>query len=168
MNPAFEWFEAKFAEPDLAKQMEAFKFVRLLDPSQWHLVAALSGDLREDLSGLLLINGITDYVIKDMVKQLPRYLAAAQSDPRSNYLPHTHDGEGGANALWWDKHGPDVPAWNDAFRACLLLIPSSCSAERVFSMLKATFSSNQERALNDLRELSVMLQFNSHQAKRYR
>ena len=47
-----------------------------------------------------------------------------------------------------------------AYRAILLLQPSSAAAERVFSLLSNSFKENQQNAL-DYISTSVMLQYNS-------
>ena len=42
----------------------------------------------------------------------------------------------------------------------MAIAPSSAAAERVFSLLKAAFTAQQESALEDQLEVVVMLQFN--------
>ena len=54
----------------------------------------------------------------------------------------------------------ELPHWSNAVKKVLILQVSSAAAERVFSMLKASFSATQERSLRDYLEASVMLQFN--------
>ena len=46
--------------------------------------------------------------------------------------------------------------------ACLVALyqPSSAASERLFSFLERLFDDQQESALEDLREVTVMLQFN--------
>lgn len=42
--------------------------------------------------------------------------------------------------VWWQRHKGSLPYWTGAFRKVLLVQPSSAAAERVFSLLKASFS----------------------------
>ena len=51
-----------------------------------------------------------------------------------------------------------LPKWSAPARKVILIQPSSAAAERIFSLLKATFSEQQELALNDYIETSIMLQ----------
>ena len=53
------------------------------------------------------------------------------------------------------------PKWVSALQKILLIQPSSAASERVFSLLKASFSEQQECALQDYIEASVMLQYNN-------
>ena len=50
--------------------------------------------------------------------------------------------------------------WAKAFTLVALVRPSSAAAERVFSILSDSFSSQQHLALEDYIQLSVMLQYN--------
>ena len=47
-------------------------------------------------------------------------------------------------------------------RFCYVCQPSSIAAERVFSLLKNSFSEQQSSALEDNIELLLMLQYNNH------
>ena len=58
---------------------------------------------------------------------------------------------------WWKSHGEQFKTWLEAFKLIVLVQPSSASAERVFSLLANSFSSQQESALEDYIQLSVML-----------
>jgi hypothetical protein len=173
IEPAFEWYEAKFAENDLAEQLLTFKAARMCDPRQWCLVAIGDDGATDVLRELERVNGISETDVAKLELELPKYLAKAQSDPVEGYEVYLGNSESRrtkakANAAWYAKHGDEFPTWLYAFRCCLLLVSSSCAAERVFSMLKATFASNQHNSLEDYRELSVMLQFNSGQDKNKR
>ena len=61
---------------------------------------------------------------------------------------------------WWRQHAERLPHWAKAVKLVLLVQPSSASAERVFSLLRTAFSDQQEGALQDYIEASVMLQYN--------
>ena len=54
-----------------------------------------------------------------------------------------------------------VTYWSSAARKVLVLQPFSAGAERGFSLLKASFSDQQESSLQDYIEASLMLQYNN-------
>ena len=61
---------------------------------------------------------------------------------------------------WWRLNSGSLPKWSAELRKVLLIQPSSAAAERVFSLLKASFSDQQQLALNDYVETSIMFQYN--------
>jgi hypothetical protein len=61
---------------------------------------------------------------------------------------------------WWKAHAVDLPHWSSAAGDVLLVQPSSAAAERVFSLLKATFGPQQDTTLNDYIQTSLMLHYN--------
>ena len=63
---------------------------------------------------------------------------------------------------WWRQNQIHLPKWSSALQKVLLIQPSSAASERVFSLLNSSFSEQQERALQDYVETSLMLQFNKH------
>ena len=88
-------------------------------------------------------------IVDSLKTELPAYIAAAagvstEIDPIS----------------WWKNHATELPNWATAFRAVILVQPSSAAAERVFSILQR-FTAQQESSLEDYIELSVMLQYNN-------
>ena len=66
--------------------------------------------------------------------------------------------------LWefWIKHQLDIPSLFLGALEAALIMPSSGTAERVFSLLNQGFSNNQCRALEDYKESSVMLRYNDN------
>ena len=60
---------------------------------------------------------------------------------------------------WWKVHEERLPNWSSAVKKVLVVQPSSAAAERVFSLLSASFHEQQEHALSDYLEASVMLQY---------
>ena len=58
---------------------------------------------------------------------------------------------------WWKLHAATLPNWSAAAKKMILIQPSSAAAERVFSLLKASFG--QDMALQDYIEASIMLQY---------
>ena len=66
---------------------------------------------------------------------------------------------------WWAVHCETLPHWSALVKQLLLIHPSSAAAaERVFSLL-SSLSSQQESALEDYIETSVMIRYNSSQRK---
>ena len=63
---------------------------------------------------------------------------------------------------WWNRQTSNLPHWLAAVRKIVLIQPSSAAAERVFSILKASFSEHQDNALQDLDYVKSlpMLQYN--------
>ena len=90
-----------------------------------------------------------DEVIGSLQEELPLYLVAAE------------DVHVDVDALqWWGSHFADLPVWSSVFQKLLAIQPSSASAKWAFSLLKAAFDTQQEHALQDYIEASVMLQYN--------
>ena len=50
---------------------------------------------------------------------------------------------------WWKVHEEGLPNWSTAVKKVLLVQPSSAAAERVFSLLSASFNEQQDHALSD-------------------
>ena len=91
-----------------------------------------------------------DDVILALLHELPQYLAEAE------------DASNQTDALqWWQEKATVLPHWVKAFSKVLLVQPSSAASERVFSLLKASFSEQQDGALEDYLEASLMLQYNN-------
>ena len=62
---------------------------------------------------------------------------------------------------WWKNHGTEVGAWAEAARIAFAMAPNSAGAERVFSMPKTIFGSNQDSALAYFIRGAIMLHYNS-------
>ena len=61
--------------------------------------------------------------------------------------------------LWWQNHSNELPHRLNCLKKVLLVQPSSASAERVFSLLKASFGPQQDNSLQDYVQSSLMLQY---------
>ena len=61
---------------------------------------------------------------------------------------------------WWNNHKVKLAAWYKVVQEAVLLQPSSTGAERVFSMLDSLFGDEQEAALEDYKETSVIMRYN--------
>ena len=61
--------------------------------------------------------------------------------------------------LWWANNGKDFPTWALAMQIVGSFTPNSAAAERVFSMLKRMFGDMQMRALVDMIQAALMLNY---------
>jgi len=78
------------------------------------------------------------------------------------YLAKTADVSEQFNPLeWWKFNANELPNWSSAACKVFVLQPSSAASEIVFSLLRATFSEQQECSLQDYIETSLMLQYNN-------
>jgi hypothetical protein len=62
---------------------------------------------------------------------------------------------------WWKSHASEVRAWSEEARITLAMAPNSAGAERVFSLLKILFGSNQGTFLSDYICGSIMLRYSN-------
>ena len=62
--------------------------------------------------------------------------------------------------IFWRQHGTKMPAWRQAAKIIFAIPPTSAASERVFSLLEAMFGAEQDRALSDLIQGSLMLRYN--------
>ena len=58
---------------------------------------------------------------------------------------------------WWSAQEWALPNWTAALKKILLTQPNSASVECLFSILQNTFSKQQDAALEETVEASVML-----------
>ena len=91
-------------------------------------------------------------IIANLAQELPLYLAASDG---VTVTCEDHKLTG------WANHKHTLPHWSSLVKKLLLIQPSSASAERVFSLLTNAFGSQQESALQDYLEASVMLRYNN-------
>ena len=92
-----------------------------------------------------------DATINGLIRELPQYVAAAQDVVIEQEEKKVE---------WWQAHADRLPNWSMAVKKILLVQPSSAAAQRVFSILAASFNDQQDRALADYLQASVMLQYN--------
>ncbi|CAB3979446.1 DNA-directed primase polymerase [Paramuricea clavata] len=134
---------------NLDVNVAAFKAARLFSPFKVNEIQPTAKDVDDLMAFPFLVDEI------DHLKaELPAYLAlAADVNADVNILE------------WWKNHsspGSDscLPHWSSAVQKVLLVQPSSATAERVFSMLNQSFGEQQQNALEDLVETTIMLQCN--------
>ena len=61
---------------------------------------------------------------------------------------------------WWREHANLFPTWAKAARVIFAMPASSAGAERVFSLLKDMYGTDQMSALADQIQASLMLRYN--------
>jgi hypothetical protein len=89
-----------------------------------------------------------------LLEQLPAYKVAAEGTQRADPAFTAED----IMPFWAGQQ--QIPEWYKL--ACIMatIVPSSASAERVFSIMANTFGEQQAHALQDYRSASCMLQYN--------
>ena len=146
VKPGLQYFLNKFSE-ELRSSVAAFKAARLFLPQK---VVELKPDVAavDSLQAFPFLNKAS--ILINLKSELPSYLAkAADIDAELDPL------------VWWKAHSVDLPHWSTAAADVLLVQPSSAAAERVFSLLKASFGPQQDVTLNDYIQTSLMLQYNN-------
>lgn len=93
----------------------------------------------------------TPQVLSELKEELPLYMSKS-SRVDASVCP----------LEWWRLNSGSLPKWSAEVRKVLLVQPSSAAAEQVFSILKASFSHQQQLALNDYIQTSLMFQYNKH------
>ena len=104
-----------------------------------------------------------------------KFFWGGQAPPRPPHGPWHHSHSSSATVArcadtddsvrpldWWKRNSTDLPKWSAAAVKVLLIQPSSATTERVFSLLKASFSEQQDHSLQDYIEVSLMFQYNYH------
>ena len=98
------------------------------------------------------------YLIARLQHDLPTYITAANGVS----IDHGNKGDFTKGILsWWKSPASEVEAWSEAARIALAMAPNSAGAERVFSLLKILFGSNQDTAFSDYICGSNMLRYNN-------
>ena len=144
-KPAINWFLQKF-NLALGETVAAFKKARIFDP-----VVAQGLDITVNgVRQLRCFPFFTDDILDGLAEELPLYLAAI-----AGVSLETADDK----LRWWSRQ-VGLPLWSSAFRKVLLVQPSSAASERVFSLLAANISDEQEACLEDYLEASIMLRYN--------
>ena len=61
---------------------------------------------------------------------------------------------------FWRSYYNSIPAWYKVVAEVALVMTSSDSVERDFSLLNSRFTDKQRRALNDYKEASLIIRYN--------
>lgn len=133
---------------NLKPAMEVFKCCRLFSLHKVREITHTCSTLDESLSCILFYDDDECARLKD---ELPTYLARV-ADLDREFDP----------VEWWKINASTLPHWSMAAQKVILVQPSLAAAERVFSLLKASFGDQQDCSLKDFVESSLMLQYNKH------
>ena len=144
---AITWFQRKF-NVDLYDLLMPFKAARLFCPVSVQWLRPTDASV-ESLRAFPFLD--SDEIINGPKAKLPDYLAAAED---VNVLNEEQKVE------WWHRQEERLPRWATTVKQVLLIQPSSAAAERVFSILKASFTEQPDCALVDYIQASVMAQYN--------
>lgn len=143
--PGLDYMKRQVAT-SLKEALSVFKACRLFSPQKCKVINPTSATLQESLS---LVPFFDQSDIDNLKEELPTYLARADGvDENCDPIE------------WWKLNSDNLPKWSASAKKILLLQPSSATAERVFSLLKNSFGFQQNHALQDYIEASLMLQFN--------
>ena len=148
IQPGLQFYQQKFSG-QFYETVRAFKSARLCCPVQVQSLTPTAESLQEFRSFPFIKD---DAKIANLAEELPLYLAAAEG------VTVTCEND---KLTWWAAHEDALPHWSSLVKTLLLIQPSSASAERAFSLLTSAFPSQQDRALEDYLEASVMLQYNN-------
>ena len=147
VEPAITWFLRKF-NVDLYDVVVAFKAARLFCPVRIQWLKPTNA-LVESLRAFPFLD--SDTTNDGLKAELPAYLASAEDV----VIPIEEK-----KVELWCEHEEQLPRWASAVKQVLLVQPSSATAERVFSILKASFNEQRNCALVDYLQASVMSQYN--------
>ena len=64
--------------------------------------------------------------------------------------------------IFWQANELNLPIWYLAAADVALVTPSSCTVERLFSLLTQAYDRSQTRCLQDYKETGVLLRFNQN------
>ena len=145
VKDGLDYFKHQLAS-NLKTPLAIFKGYRLFSPQKVHEMNPTAASVDESLCCIPFFDANEREKLKE---ELPTYLAeAADIDRDFDQLQ------------WWKLHATTLPNWSAAAKKIILIQPSSAAAERVFSLLKASFGEQQDMALQDYIEASIMLQYN--------
>lgn len=140
------------------KQVYAlFKAVRVFDP----LFAIKGGVTSEAIQALQQMSWISGDHIQKLEDELPEYVAAAkQMDEAKFSHDSVSDFTQATLSFWRQLSEVKCPTWKKEARKVFCLTPNSAASERVFSLLSSMLDQQQELALTDFIECSIMLAYN--------
>lgn len=133
---------------DLLDAVAAFKAVRVMCP----VIVCWLRPTQATVEALRIFPFLySDGTFNSLVRELPQYMTASQ-----DLVIECEE----KKVKWWQLLEEQLPYWSSAVKKVLLLQPSSVAAERVFSILSASFNDRQDHVLSDYLQASVMLQYN--------
>ena len=144
INPAIHYYQQRLND-SMKIPLEAFKAARLFVPAKVQEMN-INAQAVDSLSVFPFFDNLE---LEQLKSELPNYIAACEDvDPSHDIL------------TFWKNRARSLPHWSTAASKVAVVQPSSAAAERVFSILKRSFSDTQYGSLQDLIETSVMLQYN--------
>ena len=149
-NLGLQFFQRKFSQ-EFYESVSAFQSARLCCPVQVQQLRPTAASVEELRRFRFLDN---DAIIQGLTAELPRYLAVADGADLQTEEEKLQ---------WWSRNEANLPNWSSVVKKVLLVQPSSASAERVFSIMKNFFTNQQDAALEQTVEASVMLYYNQNQ-----
>ena len=162
--PAFDYLENRLtgqcqAQFDCTHSYAICRVLRLFDPSYVaeHEATIDSASVRELALVVPLAMERGGELLTDLERDLPLLLAAAHGFTADH---GSVDNFTESVLGWYKNHSSEIVAWAGASLIVFLFTPSSAAAERVFSLLKALFGSDQDVALADYIQGSMMVRYN--------
>jgi hypothetical protein len=162
LKPGFEYLEDRIlgrcqAPYSCAAEFELFRLVQLFDPT-----FARQGATTASVRSLAAIKPLSgeDELLAQMCTELPAYLAAA-ADVHVNRADVADFTD--AVLAFWRDYAEQLPGWALAARIVFAISCNSASCERVFSLLKRKFGTEQLSALSDYVGGSLMLSYNERE-----
>ena len=141
MKAVLDYYKVHLQDDMMSVPLNVFKAVRLFFPSK---LQEMNPDIETVEQSLSSIPFITASDILALKIEYPQYVAASK-DVSIHHDP----------LQFWKNHFSTLPSWANAAQKDLLLLPSSASAERVFSLLKNTFEDRQLSSLEDYIEVGL-------------
>ena len=153
ITPGLRFYQRKFSQ-EFHDLVCAFRNARLCCLVQVQQLRPTAASFHELRNFSFLDN---DAVITGNSDELLRYLASA--DGTQTEIEYE-------KVQWWARHEASLPNWPSALKKMLQVQPRSASAERVFSIMKNFYTDQQENALEETVEASVMLLYNGNLRKK--
>ena len=142
VQPGLDYFTTQL-HTNLHDALAVFKAARLFSPHKLKVMQPVATSV-DSLALFQFLN--QDEILTGLKEELPAYIAKC-----SDVSPEISAVE------WWKINCHGLLRWSNAAKQVLLLQPSSAAAERVFSLLTASFSEQQQHSLNNYVET---LQYN--------
>lgn len=165
---AFDYLEKRLSDDSsidepyrLKRVYELFHAVRAFDP-----LFAIQDKVTPDFvtQAMRSIVWLTDDIISKLQAERHEYVSAAKAMDANSFKHDSVQDFTNATLLFWrDLSGSKCPTWRAEARRVFSLTPNSAASERVFSRLKCMFDEQQELALTDYIEGSVMLAYNGRE-----
>ena len=151
INPGSQFFQRTLSQ-EFYENDRAFRSARLCCPVQVQQYRPTAASVEELRRFRFLDN---DAIIQGLTAELPRYLAVVVDGADLQ----TEE----KKLQWWSRNEANLPNWSSVVKKVLLVQPSSASAERVFSIMNNFFTNQQDAALEQTVEASVIPCYNRNQ-----